>query len=352
MAKVAFLGLGVMGFPMAGHLAKKGGHEVTVYNRTAAKAEAMGRTSSAASAAPTPKAAAEGQDFVMCCVGNDNDLRAVTIGADGAFAGMKKGATFVDHTTASAEVARELDAAANKRGFKFVDAPVSGGQAGAENGVLTVMCGGDEAAYAGAEPIIAAYARMCKLLGPPARGQLTKMVNQICIAGLVQGLSEGIHFAKKSRPRRRGRDRHHLEGRRAVLADGEPLQDHERGQVRFRLRGRMDAQGPRRSASPKPAATAPPCRSTALVDQFYAEVEKMGGKRWDTSSLLGAAGAVSDQRSVSASPVIRGRVTAQGRPKTARNLGSPILTGVPSRPASPLSGDGDRHSLDRSSANR
>src|SRR5215212_10949915 len=197
MAKVAFLGLGVMGFPMAGHLVKKGGHDVTVYNRTGAKAKEWadkfgGRT------APTPKAAAEGQDFVMCCVGNDNDLRAVTIGADGAFAGVKKGATFVDHTTASAEVARELDATAAKAGFKFLDAPVSGGQAGAENGVLTVMCGGSEDAYAAAEPVIAAYARMCKLLGPAGSGQLTKMVNQICIAGLVQGLAEGIHFAKKA----------------------------------------------------------------------------------------------------------------------------------------------------------
>src|ERR1700732_4153806 len=197
MAKVAFLGLGVMGFPMAGHLVKKGGHDVTVYNRTAAKAKQWvdkfgGRT------AATPKAAAEGQDFVMCCVGNDNDLRAVTLGADGAFAGVKKGATFVDHTTASAEIARELDAAATKLGFKFVDGPVSGGSAGAENGVLTVMCGGAEDAYASAEPVIAAYARMCKRLGPAGVAPLTKMVNQICIAGLVEALSEGIHFAKKS----------------------------------------------------------------------------------------------------------------------------------------------------------
>src|SRR6185312_12976961 len=188
MAKVAFLGLGVMGFPMAGHLVKKGGHEVTVYNRTAAKSKEWADKFGGKTAA-TPKAAAEGQDFVMCCVGNDNDLRAVTIGTDGAFAGMKKGAIFVDHTTASAEVARELDAAAGKAGFKFIDAPVSGGQAGAENGVLTVMCGGTEDAYAGVEPIIAAYARMCKRLGPAGSGQLTKMVNQICIAGLVQGLS-------------------------------------------------------------------------------------------------------------------------------------------------------------------
>ncbi len=198
MAKVAFLGLGVMGFPMAGHLVKKGGHEVTVYNRTAAKSKQWAEKFGGKTAA-TPKAAAEGQDFVMCCVGNDHDLRAVTIGPDGAFAGMKKGATFVDHTTASADVARELDAAAKKAGFKFVDAPVSGGQAGAENGVLTVMCGGDEDAYAGAEPDH--RRRLCADVQAPrarGRGQLTKMVNQICIAGLVQGLSEGIHFAKKS----------------------------------------------------------------------------------------------------------------------------------------------------------
>src|SRR2546429_6246328 len=198
MAKFAFLGLGVMGFPMAGHLVKKGGHEVTVYNRTAAKAKEWADKFGGKTAA-TPKAAAEGQDFVMCCVGNDNDLRAVTLGADGAFAGMEKGATFVDHTTASAEVARELDATATQAGFKFIDAPVSGGQAGAENGALTVMCGGAEDAYAAAEPVIAAsYARTCKRLGPAGAGHLTKMANQICIAGLVQGLSEGARSAKKS----------------------------------------------------------------------------------------------------------------------------------------------------------
>ena len=197
MAKVAFLGLGVMGYPMAGHLKNKGGHDVTVYNRTAAKAQKWVGQYGGRSAA-TPKAAADGQDFVMCCVGNDNDLREVTFGANGAFHGMKKGAVFVDHTTASAEIARELYAQAKERGFGFVDAPVSGGQAGAENGLLTVMCGGDADPYARAEKVIAAYARMCKLLGPAGAGQLTKMVNQICIAGLVQGLSEGIHFAKKA----------------------------------------------------------------------------------------------------------------------------------------------------------
>src|ERR1700716_4679571 len=172
MAKVAFLGLGVMGFPMAGHLVTKGAHEVTVFNRTPAKAQAWAEKFGGTTA-PTPQAAAEGQDFVMCCVGNDNDLRAVTLGENGAFAGMKKGATFVDHTTASAEIAREFDAEATKRGFKFVDAPVSGGQAGAENGVLTVMCGGSEDAFAGAQPVIAAYAPVCRRLrtggaAPPA----------------------------------------------------------------------------------------------------------------------------------------------------------------------------------------
>jgi 3-hydroxyisobutyrate dehydrogenase len=284
MAKVAFLGLGVMGFPMAGHLVKKGGHDVTVYNRTAAKAKEWvdkfgGR------AAPTPKAAAEGQDFVMCCVGNDNDLRAVTLGADGAFAGMKTGATFVDHTTASAEIARELDAEATGRGFKFVDAPVSGGQAGAENGLLTVMCGGAADAYAGAEPVIAAYARMCKLLGPAGSGQLTKMVNQICIAGLVQGLSEGIHFAKKSgldvqavieTISKGAAQSWQMENRYKTMNDGK----YDFGFAVEWMRKDLSiciAESRRNGAS---------LPVTALVDAFYAEVEKMGGKRWDTSSLL------------------------------------------------------------------
>src|SRR6266487_4006107 len=197
MAKVSFLGLGVMGYPMAGHLRKKGGHEVTVYNRTAAKAEAWVKEHGGRHA-PTPRAAAEGQDVVMMCVGNDHDVREVTLGANGAFEGVKRGAVFVDHTTASAEIARELHAEAKKRGFAFIDAPVSGGEAGAVNGVLTVMCGGEKEPFARAEPVIAAYARACKLLGTPGSGQLAKMVNQICIAGLVQGLSEAIHFAKRA----------------------------------------------------------------------------------------------------------------------------------------------------------
>ena len=285
MAKVAFLGLGVMGFPMAGHLAKKGGHEVTVYNRTAAKALAW-TEKFGGKAAPAPKAAAEGQDFVMCCVGNDNDLRAVTLGPDGAFAGMKKGATFVDHTTASADIARELDAAARKGGFKFVDAPVSGGQAGAENGALTVMCGGDADAYAGAEPVIAgAYARMCKRLGPAGAGQLTKMVNQICIAGLVQGLSEGIHFAKKSglsvpdvidTISKGAAQSWQMENRYKAMNEGK--YDFGFAVEWMRKDLSISIAEARRNGASLPV--------TALVDQFYSEVDKIGGKRWDTSSLL------------------------------------------------------------------
>jgi len=264
---------------------KKGGHEVTVYNRTGGKAKDWADKFGGKTAA-TPKAAAEGQDFVMCCVGNDNDLRAVTIGIDGAFAGMKKGAIFVDHTTASAEVARELDAAAGKAGFKFIDAPVSGGQAGAENGVLTVMCGGKEDAYAAAEPIIAgAYARMCKLLGPAGSGQLTKMVNQICIAGLVQGLSEGIHFAKKSgldvaavieTISKGAAQSWQMENRYKTMNDGKF--DFGFAVEWMRKDLSICIAEARRNGANLPV--------TALVDQFYAEVEKMGGKRWDTSSLL------------------------------------------------------------------
>jgi 3-hydroxyisobutyrate dehydrogenase len=284
MAKVAFLGLGVMGFPMAGHLVAKGGHEVTVFNRTAAKAKAWAEKFGGKTAA-TPKAAAEGQDFVMACVGNDNDLRAVTIGADGAFAGVKKGAVFVDHTSASAEVARELDAEATKLGFRFVDAPVSGGQAGAENGILTVMCGGSKDAYASAEPVIAAYARMCKLLGPAGSGQLTKMVNQICIAGLVEGLSEGIHFAKKS-----GLD---IQAVIDTISKGAAQSWQMDNRYKAMDEGKYDfgfaVEWMRKDLSNclaearRNGASLP---VTALVDAFYSEVEKMGGKRWDTCSLL------------------------------------------------------------------
>ncbi|MCR6734776.1 MAG: NAD(P)-dependent oxidoreductase [Afipia sp.] len=284
MAKVAFLGLGVMGFPMAGHLAAKGGHEVTVYNRTAAKSKAWAEKFGGRAAA-TPKAAAEGQDFVMACVGNDDDLRAVTIGADGAFAAMKSGAVFVDHTTASAEVARQLDAEATRRGFQFVDAPVSGGQAGAENGALTVMCGGTEAAYNKAEPVIASYARMCKLLGPAGSGQLTKMVNQICIAGLVEGLAEGIHFAKKA-----GLD---VQAVIDTISKGAAQSWQMENRYKTMNEGKFDfgfaVEWMRKDLSiclaeaRRNGASLP---VTALVDNFYSEVETMGGKRWDTSSLL------------------------------------------------------------------
>ena len=283
MAKVAFLGLGVMGFPMAGHLARKG-HDVTVYNRSAVKAERWVSQFGGRMAA-TPKAAAHDQDFVMACVGNDDDLRAVTIGTDGAFSGMRAGAIFVDHTTASAEVARELAAGASQRGFGFVDAPVSGGQAGAENGVLTVMCGGEETTFAQAEPVIAAYARMCRRLGPAGAGQLTKMVNQICIAGLVEALSEGIHFAKKA-----GLD---VPAVIETISKGAAQSWQMENRYKTMNEGKFDfgfavewmrkdlaiclAEARRNGAS---------LPVTALVDAFYSEVEKIGGKRWDTSSLL------------------------------------------------------------------
>jgi 3-hydroxyisobutyrate dehydrogenase len=284
MAKVAFLGLGVMGFPMAGHLKNKGGHEVTVYNRTAAKADEWARKFNGKSA-KTPKEAAAGQDFVMACVGNDNDLREVMLGKDGAFHGMTKGAVMVDHTTASAEIARELHAEAKKAGFDFVDAPVSGGQAGAENGALTVMCGGDEAPYGKAEKIIASYAKACTLMGAPGAGQLAKMVNQICIAGLVQGLAEGLHFAMKA-----GLDSEKLI---ATISKGAAQSWQMENRYKTMVAGKFDfgfavdwmrkdlsicLAEARRNGAHLPVA--------ALVDQFYSEVQKMGGKRWDTSSLI------------------------------------------------------------------
>ena len=284
MAKVAFLGLGVMGYPMAGHLKAKGGHEVTVYNRTTAKAEKWAAQFGGKFAA-TPKAAAEGQDFVMCCVGNDNDLREVTLGADGAFAGMGKGKVFVDHTTASAEIARDLYAAAKKGGFECMDAPVSGGQAGAENGVLTVMCGGDTGTFEKAEKVIAAYARACNLMGEAGSGQLAKMVNQICIAGLVQGLSEGLHFAKKA-----GLD---IEKLVATISKGAAQSWQMENRYKTMAADKFDfgfaVDWMRKDLSiclgeaRKNGAHLP---VTALVDQFYSEVQKMGGKRWDTSSLI------------------------------------------------------------------
>lgn len=283
MAKVSFLGLGVMGFPMAGHLAAKG-HDVCVYNRTASKAQAW-TSAHGGRAAPTPAEAAEGAEVVFACVGDDDDLRAVVAGPQGAFAGMRRGAVFVDHTTASADVARELDDGARARGLAFVDAPVSGGQAGAQNGVLTIMCGGDPEAFARAEPIMAAYARACRLMGPSGAGQLAKMVNQICIAGLVEGLSEGLHFAQKA-----GLDplavvdviskgaaqSWQMENRAATMADG----SFDFGFAVDWMRKDLSIclAEARRNGAHLPV--------TALVDQFYGEVQKMGGGRWDTSSLI------------------------------------------------------------------
>ena len=284
MAKVAFIGLGVMGYPMAGHLAKRGGHEVTVYNRTTAKAEKWvaqhgGRF------APTPKAAAEGADFVFTCVGNDNDLRSITLGPDGVLAGMKKGATYIDNTTASAIVARELYAAAKERGSSSLDAPVSGGQAGAENGQLTVMVGGDPDVFERAKPVIDSYAKMVGLMGPAGSGQLTKMVNQICIAGVVQGLAEGVHFAQKA-----GLDIEKVIG---VISKGAAQSWQMENRYKTMAAGKFDfgfavdwmrkdmaitLEEARKNGAKLPLA--------ALVDQFYAEVQAMGGRRWDTSSLI------------------------------------------------------------------
>lgn len=283
MAKVAFLGLGVMGYPMAGHLKAKG-HDVTVYNRTPEKAQKWVAQHGGAYA-PTPAQAAEGQEIVFACVGNDDDLRSVTTGEGGAFAAMGKGSVFVDHTTASANVARELDAAAKAAGFGFIDAPVSGGQAGAENGVLTVMCGGTPETYARVEPVIGSFARMCKLMGPAGSGQLTKMVNQICIAGLVQGLAEGIHFAKRA-----GLD---VETMLEVISKGAAgsWQMENRGKTMnadkfdfgFAVDWMRKDLGIVLDEARNNGARLP---VTALVDQFYADVQKLGGGRWDTSSLL------------------------------------------------------------------
>ena len=283
MAKVAFLGLGVMGYPMAGHLAAKG-HEVTVYNRTTAKAEKWTAEHGGAFAT-TPREAAEGADFVMACVGNDDDLRAVCTGDDGAFAGMSAGAIFVDHTTVSAKVTRELYEVAATSGIGFVDAPVSGGQAGAENGILSIMCGGDQAAYDAAEPVMAAYGRTVKRLGESGAGQLTKMVNQICIAGLVQGLSEGLNFAEKA-----GLDARAVvdviqggaAGSWQMVNRHETMAD-DTFDYGFAVDWMRKDLGICLSTGDEIGAPLP---VTALVDQFYKDVQNMGGGRWDTSSLI------------------------------------------------------------------
>lgn len=283
MAKLAFLGLGVMGYPMAGHL-QAAGHDVTVYNRTASKAEAWVKAHGGAMGV-TPADAAKGADFVMACVGNDDDLRSVCLGETGAFVAMESGTTFVDHTTVSAAVTRELYDVASGMGIAFVDAPISGGQAGAENAQLSVMCGGDEAAYAKAELVIDVYAKMCKRIGESGAGQMTKMCNQIAIAGLVQGLSEALHFAQKAG----------LDGRAVVdvISQGAAgswqmsnryetmLDDHfEHG---FAVDWMRKDLGICLATADDNGASLP---VTALVDQFYKDVQKLGGGRWDTSSLL------------------------------------------------------------------
>jgi 3-hydroxyisobutyrate dehydrogenase len=283
MANVAFLGLGVMGYPMAGHL-QSAGHSVTVYNRTSAKAETWVAEHGGAMAT-TPAEAAQGADFVMACVGNDDDLRSVCLGDTGAFAGMSKGAIFVDHTTVSAKVTAELYVASAELGLSSVDAPISGGQAGAENGVLSIMCGGDQTAYDAAEPIMAAYSRICRRIGDSGAGQKTKMCNQIAIAGLVQGLSEALHFAEKAG----------LDGAAVVevISQGAAgswqmsnryqtmLDDHfEHG---FAVDWMRKDLGICLQAADETGASLP---VTALVDQFYKDVQKMGGGRWDTSSLF------------------------------------------------------------------
>ncbi|MGI9353346.1 MAG: NAD(P)-dependent oxidoreductase [Rhizobiaceae bacterium] len=283
MARVAFIGLGVMGYPMAGFIAK-GGHEVTVYNRTAAKSESWVKEYGGSSG-KTPAEAARDCDFVFCCVGNDDDLRSVTIGEDGAFNSIMEGAVFIDNTTASAAVARELADAAAERKFDFLDAPVSGGQAGAENGILTVMVGGEESVFEKARPVIDCYARMIGLMGPVGSGQLTKMVNQICIAGLVQGLSEGIHFAQNagldvenviSVISKGAAQSWQMENRYETMNKGEYEHGFAVDWMRKDLSICLDES--RRNGANLPV--------TALVDQFYSEVQKMGGNRWDTSSLL------------------------------------------------------------------
>ncbi len=284
MASVAFIGLGVMGYPMAGHLARKGGHQVTVFNRTTARAEKWVETYGGAFAT-TPQEAAADKDFVFTCVGNDDDLRDVTIGHDGAFKDMKKGAIFIDNTTASALVARELSEKAAARGFGFLDAPVSGGQAGAENGVLTVMVGGEPDDFDKARPVIESYARMVGLMGASGAGQLTKMVNQICIAGLLEGLAEGILFAKKA-----GLD---VERVVEVISKGAAGSWQMENRHKTMNAGKYDFGfavdwmrkdlGICLDEADRNGARLP---VTALVDQFYKDVQAMGGKRWDTSSLL------------------------------------------------------------------
>jgi 6-phosphogluconate dehydrogenase len=283
MAKVSFCGLGVMGYPMAGHLAAKG-HDVVAYNRNGAKSAAWA-AEHRGSTATSPRAAAEGAEVVFMCVGNDDDVRQVALGADGILSGLASGSVLVDHTTASADVARELDRACRAHGVGFIDAPVSGGQAGAVNGVLTVMCGGAAADFERVKPIIAAYARACELLGPSGAGQLAKMVNQICIAGIVQGLAEGVNFAQRA-----GLD---VEQLIAVISKGAAQSWQMENRAHTMARSEFDfgfaVEWMRKDLgivldeSNRNGARVP---LTALVDQFYAQVVERGGRRWDTSSLI------------------------------------------------------------------
>ena len=282
-SKTAFIGLGVMGYPMAGHL-KKAGHQVTVYNRTASKADQWVQEYGGMKAS-TPADASKEAEFVMACVGNDDDLREITCGTNGAFSGMSQGSVFIDHTTVSAKVTRELSENAAEQGFSFLDAPISGGQAGAENGMLTVMVGGDPTAFERAQPVMDAYSRMIKLLGPSGYGQMTKMVNQICIAGLVQGLSEGIHFAKAvgldveaviETISKGAAQSWQMENRYKTMNEGEYNHGFAVDWMRKDLG--ITLEEARSNGAHLPV--------TALVDQFYSEIQEMGGRRWDTSSLL------------------------------------------------------------------
>jgi len=284
MANVAFIGLGVMGYPMAGHLLKKGGHTVTVYNRTADKAARWTKEYGGGSAT-TPRAAAQGADFVFCCVGNDHDVRAVAYGDEGALAGMKKGAVFVDHTTASAVLAHELDERARSLGLGFLDAPVSGGQSGAQSGQLGIMVGGDPATFGRAKPVLDLYARSCALIGPAGSGQLTKMVNQICVVGVIQGLAEGLNFG-----RRAGLD---MEKVLSVISKGAATSWQMENRWKTMLAGDFQfgfaADWMRKDlgiclAEAKVNGARLPV--TAHIEQFYAQVQARGGGRWDSSSLI------------------------------------------------------------------
>jgi 3-hydroxyisobutyrate dehydrogenase len=284
MSKVAWIGLGVMGFPMAGHLKTRGRHDVVVFNRTRAKADSWVEKFGGRSA-PTPAEAAEGAEFVFTCVGNDDDLRQVTLGPSGTFAALSPGAIAIDHTTASAKIARELHAAASARGANALDAPVSGGQSGAENGTLTVMVGGGDEAFARAAPVIAAYARACNLIGPPGSGQLTKMVNQICIGGLIEGLAEALHFAQSA-----GLD---IEKVIDTISKGAAQSWQMENRWRTMVEGKFDfgfaVDWVRKDFAlifEEARANGASLPLTALVDEFYAEIQAMGGGRWDTSSLI------------------------------------------------------------------